>query len=111
MVFSIAVSNTDNHLRNHGFILGEEGWELAPMYDVNPSRYGGDMSLKIDGYNGMLDYDLALSTAKYYNIQKAEAQAIISDIKGIVAAKWRKVAKQFALAHSSIDSMSSAFNV
>ena len=111
MVFSIAVSNTDNHLRNHGFILGEEGWELAPMYDVNPSRYGGDMSLKIDGYNGMLDYDLALSTAKYYNIQKTEAQEIISDIKGIVAVNWRKVAKQFGLAPSAIDSMSGAFKL
>lgn len=111
MVFAIAVSDTDNHLRNHGFILGEEGWRLAPMYDVNPSVYGGDMALSIDGYSGMLDYDLALSSAKYYNISSARAQTLISEIKGVVSADWQKVATWCGIGKGEIESMAGAFRI
>ena len=45
IVFSMAISNTDDHLRNHGFLLTEKGWRLSPMYDVNPVPYGETLSL------------------------------------------------------------------
>ncbi len=45
IVFSIAISNTDDHLRNHGFIYDGSKWKLAPLYDVNTNVYGGYLSL------------------------------------------------------------------
>ncbi len=51
IVFNMAVSNTDDHLRNHGFIMGKEGWQRSPMYDVNPNIYGDSLSLNVDTDN------------------------------------------------------------
>ena len=48
IVFNMAVSNTDDHLRNHGFLMGKEGWRLSPLYDVNPNIYGDTLSLNVD---------------------------------------------------------------
>ncbi len=68
VVFSIAVSNTDDHLRNHGFLLTDGGWRLSPMYDVNPSIYGNSLSLAISREDAAMDFELAIDTAKYYDI-------------------------------------------
>ena len=51
IVFSMSVSNTDDHFRNHGFILSNDGWELSPLYDVNPDIYGEYLSLNVDEYD------------------------------------------------------------
>lgn len=56
IVFNIAVSNTDDHLRNHGFILESRRWRLSPAYDTNPSPYGGGLSLAIDESDNSLDF-------------------------------------------------------
>ena len=48
IVFNMAVTNTDDHLRNHAFILTERGWILSPLYDVNPVPYGDELSLNVD---------------------------------------------------------------
>ena len=68
IVFSMAVSNTDDHFRNHGFILEEKGWVLSPMYDVNPDIYGEFLSLNVDEDNSAIDFDLAIEAAPYYEI-------------------------------------------
>ena len=68
IVFNMAVSNTDDHLRNHGFILGKEGWILSPVYDVNPTNYGDTLSLNVDSDSNAIDFNLALSAAKYYDL-------------------------------------------
>ena len=60
IVFNIAVSNTDDHLRNHGFLLTSSGWRLAPAYDVNPNIYGESLSLNIDFEENALDFELAM---------------------------------------------------
>ena len=56
IVFSMAVSNTDDHFRNHGFILETDGWALSPLYDVNPDIYGEDLSLNVDENNSTIDF-------------------------------------------------------
>jgi Uncharacterized protein related to capsule biosynthesis enzymes len=61
IVFNISVSNTDDHLRNHGFLLSEEGWRLSPAFDVNPSIDKQGLALNIDMDNNALDYELARS--------------------------------------------------
>lgn len=66
IVFNIAVANTDDHLRNHGFILEKNGWKLSPLYDVNPSIYGDSLSLNIIDSDATLDFNLALETAEFY---------------------------------------------
>ena len=70
IVFSMAVSNTDDHFRNHGFILEEKGWVLSPMYDVNPDIYGEFLSLNVDEDNSAIDFDLAIEAAPYYEIRR-----------------------------------------
>jgi serine/threonine-protein kinase HipA len=47
IAFNVCVSNVDDHLRNHGFLLGESGWSLAPAYDMNPVAYGDGLTLNI----------------------------------------------------------------
>lgn len=109
LVFSMAVSNTDDHLRNHGFLLGDAGWRLSPMYDVNPVYYGSNLSLNVDEYNNELDFGLAFSTAKYYNIPNTKAEKIVKEIKSVVASGWRAVAAKYGLNRNEIERMSPAF--
>ncbi|MGB3080027.1 MAG: HipA domain-containing protein, partial [Saprospiraceae bacterium] len=66
IVFHISVSNTDDHLRNHGFILTDKGWILSPAYDINPSVDKHGLALNIDSHNNALDFDLAKSVGEYF---------------------------------------------
>ena len=66
IVFSMAVSNTDDHFRNHGFILSDTGWELSPLYDVNPDIYGEYLSLNVDNDNSSINFRLAVAPAPFY---------------------------------------------
>src|SRR4249919_1840838 len=76
IVFSICVKNTDDHLRNHGFLLKDTGWILSPAYDINPNEYGRGLSLNISEKDNSLDLDLALSVAPYFRVTKQKAKKI-----------------------------------
>lgn len=108
IVFSIAVSNTDDHLRNHGFILTKSGWVLSPAYDINPNPYGTGLKLNISEDDNSLDFDLVLSVAKYFRLSNEEAEKIITTIKGIVS-NWKDVAIKYQIPNSEQDMMESAF--
>jgi len=73
IVFNMAVNNTDDHLRNHGFILTKSGWVLSPLYDVNPVPYGDELSLNVDSNDNRVSADLAIKSASYYNLKEQEA--------------------------------------
>ena len=109
IVLSMAMSNTDDHFRNHGFILSEDGWELSPLYDVNPDIYGEYLSLNVDSYNADISFDLAIESAKYYGLDKAEAVRLVALIKDIVRNNWQKLAKKYGIGRSEIDRMKAAF--
>lgn len=109
IVLSMAVSNTDDHFRNHGFILSEDGWELSPLYDVNPDIYGEYLSLNVDSYNANISFDLAIESAKYYGLDKDEAVRLVALIKDIVRNNWQKLAKKYGIGRSEIDRMKAAF--
>lgn len=111
IVFNIAVSNTDDHLRNHGFILTESGWKLSPVYDVNPNIYGNGLSLNISREDNTLDFDLALETAEFYGIQPTEAKQIISGTKKTVEKNWRPIAESYGLSREAICRMAPAFEM
>jgi len=80
MVFNIAISNTDDHLRNHGFILTDEGWVLSPAYDLNPSVEKDGLSLNIDMDNNSLDFDLAYNVGKFFRLNQKQMHRILSEV-------------------------------
>ena len=111
IVFNMAVSNTDDHLRNHGFILGKEGWVLSPLYDVNPNIYGDTLSLNVDSDSNLIDFNLALSVARLYDLTDKQATEELGEIRNTVETNWRKLTQQYGLSRREIESMSSAFNM
>ena len=108
IVFSIAVSNTDDHLRNHGFILTEKGWILSPAYDINPNEMGAGLSLNISDGDNSLEYDLALEVAKYFRLDQSKANTIINDIKNKVQ-DWKAIASKYDIRKSELLIMEKAF--
>lgn len=108
MVFNIAISNTDDHLRNHGFILNKTGWQLSPAYDINPSIDKDGLSLNIDSDNNALDFDLAKSVGVYFQLQEKQMDDILKEIKGAVK-NWKTEAIKIGISNAEISLMSSAF--
>lgn len=111
VVFNMAVSNTDDHFRNHGFILTNKGWRLSPLYDVNPTPYGDELSLNVNGNNNRISLDLAVESAAYYNIDKTTALKTANEIVKTVNANWERLAKQYGLSRNSIEYMRPAFGL
>ena len=111
VAFNVAVSNTDDHLRNHGFILANTGWRLSPLYDVNPSVYGNHLSLNISAEDNTLDFELVLETAKYYGIDLASAKLMVNDMRRLVKSNWVRLATEYKLSRSAIQYMESAFRL
>ncbi|WP_458458089.1 type II toxin-antitoxin system HipA family toxin [Pseudobutyrivibrio sp.] len=109
IVFSIAVSNTDDHFRNHGFILENDGWSLSPMYDVNPDLYGRYLSLNINDTESMLDFDVAIDAAPYYGIEKKDAEKMVDEIKDIVTNNWKDLASKYGIGRAEIERMKVVF--
>lgn len=110
IIFNIMVSNTDDHLRNHGFILSPEGWSLAPAFDINPSIDKNGLALNIDLYNNALDLKLAKSTGIYFRLNEKEMDRIIEEIFSSVS-NWRKIANEIDIARSEQNLMATAFRV
>lgn len=108
VVFNILVSNTDDHLRNHGFMLTNNGWQLSPAYDMNPNEMGSGLTLNISENSNEQDISLALETAKHYKLKKDEAIKILNDMQ-LEIAKWRTVAKKLGMGSSEIEQMKRAF--
>lgn len=108
IVFCISVSNTDDHLRNHGFILKPEGWVLSPAYDINPIETGTGLSLNISASDNALDLDLALDVAKYFRLDKGRTRQIMGEVRGVVK-NWRVVAKKYGISNAECELKSRAF--
>lgn len=108
IVFHIAVSNTDDHLRNHGFILTDKGWILSPAFDINPSIDKDGLALNIDTHNNSLNFELAKSVGEYFQLSDAEMNAIITEVKTAVSG-WRNVAQKIGITRAEQELMSAAF--
>lgn len=110
IVFNIAVSNTDDHLRNHGFILTDAGWELSPAYDLNPSVDKNGLALNIDMDNNALDFDLAKSVGEFFRLSEFQMNAIIKEVTGSVK-NWKKVADKIGISKNEREFMQAAFKI
>lgn len=109
IIFNMCISNTDDHLRNHGFILKNNNWRLSPVFDINPSIYGDSLSLSIDGYNKQFSFENALSVTKEFMLSKEEALAIIDSTKNIVTNNWKKLSKKHDISNEEIKYLEPAF--
>jgi serine/threonine-protein kinase HipA len=110
IIFNIAISNTDDHLRNHGFILTKEGWILSPAYDLNPSIDKGGLTLNIDTDNNDLDFELAESVGEYFRLNKQQMEAIVQEVLQVTS-NWKTIAKEIGISRSEQELMNKAFNI
>ena len=110
IVLNIFISNVDDHLRNHGFILKENGWLLSPAYDINPVSEGEGLKLNITANDNSQDLDTAFSVINYFRLNPARANEIVEEVRS-AAIKWRDHAKGLGISSGKQDLMARAFRV
>ena len=110
VVFSILIHNTDDHLRNHGFFIGEHGISLSPAYDINPSIDRNELSLAIDEVETTCDVAIALEARDGYGVSRIEAEGILARAASAVAS-WRSEAARLGIPKDEQDLISRAFEV
>ncbi|EDK4124235.1 type II toxin-antitoxin system HipA family toxin [Salmonella enterica] len=110
IVFNIAVSNTDDHLRNHGFLLTKNGWKLSPAYDLNPIVGKHGLHLNITDADNALDYQLAFDVKDFFRLSQTQATQIYDEVL-IAVKQWQTVAKQLGISRAEQAMKKSAFNV
>lgn len=112
MVFNILISNTDDHLRNHGFLYaGTDGWQLSPAYDLNPvppEIRPRILATAINEVDGTASLDLALEVAGYFELEPPEARGIAAEV-GKAVSHWRAGAERYGVRDAEIERMASAF--
>ncbi len=112
IVFTVLISNHDDHLRNHGFVrLGDGGWRLSPAYDLNPTpaEFGGRTltTAIVEGDPGAT-CDLAFETAPYYGVSPSRAREIAGKAAAAVS-RWRDEARRVGIGRPEQGLMASAF--
>ena len=110
IVFSIAVSNSDDHLRNHGFLLSKEGWELSPAYDINPNEQADGLSLNVSYESNALDYNLVKSVAQDFRLTSKKAEESLIKVKSEVSL-WKSIASKYGIGRSEQERMEKAFRL
>jgi len=108
IVFSICVKNTDDHLRNHGFLLNNSGWSLSPAYDINPNEFGKGLHLNISDDDNSLDLDLALEVAGIFRLTPQRAGQVIKEVTNSITS-WKKLATKYKISTAEQERMSTAF--
>lgn len=110
VVFFVCISNVDDHLRNHGFMLDPPGWRLAPAYDMNPVPHGNGLSLDISDADNAQDLDLVREVAPFFRISTRRASTIIDEVTTAVR-RWRDLAADLGLDRAARERMAPAFRV
>lgn len=109
MAFSLLVSNTDDHLRNHGFIAENGRWRLSPAYDLNANlKRPQSLSLELDAGVPIEGIDVLVEAAEYFRLGKKDANAQLERIRSAVA-KWRNVAARLGISRREQEEMSLCF--
>ena len=112
IVFNMLVSNTDDHLRNHGFLRDPNGWRLAPAYDLNPMPTDVKPrihALAIDEIDGTASLDTAFQIAPMFGMTEMDARTIATEV-GSAVAGWRDAATRSGITSDQIERMASAFD-
>lgn len=110
IVFNMAISNTDDHLRNHSFILKKNGWALSPLYDINPVPYGDELSLNVNEDDNRISIPLAIKTACQFDIDEPTAKELANAIITTVRDNWERLAVKYNISRGKIEDMRPAFS-
>ena len=111
IAFNVLVSNTDDHLRNHGFLLGDQGWRLSPAFDLNPAPVDVRPrvhALALDEHDQTASLDTVRRIAPIFGVKDVDARKIIREVAKPVS-KWRTFATEHDITKRQIDRMASAF--
>lgn len=109
VAFNVAVGNRDDHLRNHGFLLGKTGWRLAPAFDVNPNIDKAEHVLNIDDVDNRPSPETVLSTAAFYGLDDVQARQIVDEVVMVVD-HWQDAARRMRISGADIDLSAGAFS-
>lgn len=109
VAFNVAVGNRDDHLRNHGFLLGKTGWRLAPAFDVNPNIDKAEHVLNLDDGDNRPSLETVLNTAEFYGLTHDSGRKILEEVASAVD-QWESVARKEHIAAGDIDLTASAFS-
>lgn len=114
IVFTVLISNTDNHLRNHGFLYERsKGWRLSPAYDMNPTpiEIKAPLLATTIGFNDpSASLEAALEVSAEFRLSLIQARAILQEVKKAVI-EWRRIASGFKVSKQECDRMASAFSL
>lgn len=109
VAFNVAVGNRDDHLRNHGFILGATGWRLAPAFDVNPNIDKAEHVLNIDDVDNRPSLQTVLTTAAFYGLTEERGKQIVEEVASAVDG-WENLARQVGIARGDVELTVGAFS-
>ena len=107
VAFNIAIGNSDDHFRNHGFLLTPKGWTLSPAYDMNPTL-NEYQALLINSSTNFADLQVLLDSSEEYMIDKKEAERIINEVK-VGVKPWRSIAIRLGIAKREMDVFEQVF--
>lgn len=111
IVFFMCVSNVDDHLRNHGFLLEPaRGWHLAPAYDMNPVATANGLTLNVSDSDNAQELALAREVSSLFRVKPVRASAVIDEVVAAVRG-WRGEAKAVGLSPAQQEQMARAFRV
>lgn len=108
VAFNVAVGNRDDHLRNHGFLLGKTGWRLAPAFDVNPNIDKAEHVLNLDDGDNRPSLKTVLNTAKFYGLTHDSARMILEEVVSAVD-QWKNIARRAHISAADIELIAAAF--
>lgn len=101
VAFNICIGNTDDHFRNHGFLLTSKGWTLAPAYDMNPTL-NEYQSLLISTDSNKADLSILLDGCEDYMLNRKTAENIVSEVVEAVK-KWRELVARLDISEREMD--------
>ena len=104
VAFNVMFGNTDDHFRNHGFLLTPKGWTLSPAYDINPGTKS-HQCLLIDSYTERSDINALLSASENYMLERQEVAEIIEEVRTVIK-DWRKTATELQISLKLLGSYS-----
>jgi serine/threonine-protein kinase HipA len=111
IVFNLLVSNTDDHLRNHGFLLSPgKGWSLSPAFDMNPAPAAQGLKLNITEADNAMSLELARAVAPQFRVSNAEAKGTIDRQRQVVS-QWRTIAASLRISAREQDRLAQAFDL
>ena len=109
VALNVAVGNRDDHLRNHGFVLGANGWRLAPAFDVNPNIDKAEHVLSIDDADNRPSLETVLTTAQFYGLSANRAMQVVEEVASAVDT-WRDAAMRVGIAAGDVELTAGAFS-